>query len=88
MGNLHTTDVMLFGSPEHVRSESLKAIRAAAEGGGFVLSTGDQCGRDTPEANLFAMVEAAREYGKYPFQHELIDGKIAELEEARHGTES
>lgn len=65
MGNLHTTEVMLFGTPAEVKAASRRAIEDAAEGGGFILSTGDQCGRDTPEANIFAMVEAAEEYGRY-----------------------
>jgi uroporphyrinogen decarboxylase len=65
MGNLHTTEVMLRGTPQKVIEESKKAIEAAAEGGGFILSTGDQCGRDTPEENIFAMIETAREYGRY-----------------------
>ena len=43
MGNLHTSNVMLYGSVKYVRRESLKAILVAGEGGGFVLSTGDQC---------------------------------------------
>ncbi len=64
-GNLHTTDLMLRGSVEDVRAASRKAIDDAAEGGGFILSTGDQCGRDTPDANLRAMVETARMYGEY-----------------------
>lgn len=80
MGNLHTTDVMLMGSAADVRRESLKAIRAAGEGGGFILSTGDQCGRDTPDANLFAMVEVAREFGAYPLDAERIDAEIRRLE--------
>jgi uroporphyrinogen decarboxylase len=64
-GNLHTTDVMLKGSVNDVIAASKKAIDDAAAGGGFVLSTGDQCGRDTPDENIFAMVETARTYGKY-----------------------
>lgn len=64
-GNLHTTEVMLRGTPEDVRRASRQAIADAAGGGGFILSTGDQCGRDTPDANLHAMVETARTYGKY-----------------------
>lgn len=64
-GNLHTTDVMLRGTPEDVRRESVRCIDAAAAGGGFVLSTGDQCGRDTLDENILAMVETAREYGVY-----------------------
>lgn len=64
-GNLHTTDTMLRGSVEHVVAESKAAIDAAAEGGRFILSTGDQCGRDTPLANIEAMVATARTYGRY-----------------------
>ena len=33
--------------------------------GRFVLSTGDQCGRDTPEENILAMIETAKNYGEY-----------------------
>ncbi len=60
MGNLHTTDVMLRATVEEVRRAAREAIDAAAEGGGFILSTGDQCGRDTPDENILAMIETAR----------------------------
>ncbi|MCE5198602.1 MAG: uroporphyrinogen decarboxylase family protein [Armatimonadota bacterium] len=65
MGNLHTTEVMLYGTQETVTAASKQAIDDAAEGGGFILSTGDQCGRDTPYENIRAMIEVARTYGKY-----------------------
>jgi uroporphyrinogen-III decarboxylase len=65
MGNLHTTEVMLHGSPGRVRQQALEVMQVAGCGGGFTLSTGDQCGRETPEENIFAMVEAARKYGRY-----------------------
>jgi len=65
MGNVHTTDVMLNGCPVEVKRECRKCIDDAAEGGGFILSTGDQCGRDTPDENIYAMVETARTYGVY-----------------------
>lgn len=64
-GNLHTTEVMLRGSPDDVIAASKKAIDDAAAGGRFILSTGDQCGRDTPDENLRVMIETARTYGKY-----------------------
>ena len=64
-GNLHTTEMMLRGTVEQVRAASRQAIDDAGAGGGFILSTGDQCGRDTPDANIRAMVEVARTYGKY-----------------------
>ncbi len=64
-GNLHTTDIMLRGSTDDVVAAGKKALDDAAEGGGFILSTGDQCGRDTPDENIRAMVETARTYGRY-----------------------
>jgi uroporphyrinogen decarboxylase len=64
-GNLHTTDVMLRGTVDEVIRASKKAIDDAAAGGRYVLSTGDQCGRDTPDENISAMIETARTYGRY-----------------------
>jgi uroporphyrinogen decarboxylase len=65
MGNLHTTDTMLLGSVDQVKAAARKAIHDAGQGGGFILSTGDQCGWSTPDENIFALVETAREYGSY-----------------------
>ena len=64
-GNLHTTRVMLHGSVDDVVAASKQAIDDAGAGGGFVLSTGDQCGCDTPDEHIYAMVETARTYGRY-----------------------
>ena len=64
-GNLHTTRVMLKGGVGGVVAASKKAIDEAASGGRFILSTGDQCGRDTPDANIRAMIDAAEEFGRY-----------------------
>lgn len=61
----NTSEVMLSGTPETVWEASRKAIDDAAYGGGFILSTGDQCGRDTPDDNIRAMIDVARTYGKY-----------------------
>lgn len=64
-GNLHTTKTMLDGTVDEVVAASKKAIDDGGAGGGFILSTGDQCGRDTPDENLRAVVETARTYGQY-----------------------
>lgn len=63
-GNLNTFDFMLNATPAQVETAAKRLIDLCAPGGGFVLSTGDQCGRDTPDANLFKLVEVARTYGK------------------------
>ncbi len=64
-GNLHTTEIMLRGTPEKVEAAARQCLDDAMEGGGFILSTGDQCGRDTPEANIFKLVEVCEKYGRY-----------------------
>ncbi len=63
-GNIQTT-FLFMASPKEVERAAKQCIDAAKEGGGYVLSTGDQVGRDTPDANLFAMIKAGRRYGKY-----------------------
>lgn len=65
MGNLHTTKTMLQGTPQDVEAAAVEALDAAKAGGGFIMSTGDQCGRDTPEENLFRLVEVTRREGRY-----------------------
>lgn len=65
MGNLHTTEVMLRGGYDDVLAASRKAIMDAGADGGFILSTGDQCGRDTPPENIRAMLDAAERWGRY-----------------------
>ncbi|MEW5944790.1 MAG: uroporphyrinogen decarboxylase family protein [bacterium] len=65
MGNLPTTTLMLHGTPDEVEKECIQAIRDAAPGGGFILSTGDQCGRDTPDENILRMIQTAHRFGRY-----------------------
>ena len=64
MGNINTT-FMLQATPQEIEVASRQCIDDAAENGGFILSTGDQCGRDTPYENILKMIEVARTYGRY-----------------------
>jgi uroporphyrinogen decarboxylase len=64
-GNLHTTEVMLRMDPEGVAREARRCLDAAMEGGGYILSTGDQCGRDTPDENIVKLVEVCEREGRY-----------------------
>ena len=64
-GNINTFEFMLRATPEQVEAKAKRLIDDCAADGGFILSTGDQCGRDTPDANLFKLVEVARTYGQY-----------------------
>lgn len=80
MGNLHTVNTMLNGSVELVRLRSLEAIRDAGQNGGFILSTADQCGRDTPLENIAEMNRTVREFGQYPLNMEKIQKEIDYLQ--------
>ena len=55
-----------------------QAMRDAGAGGRFILSTGDQCGRDTPDENLFELLRAAEEFGVY----DPATGRLPKLEGA------
>ena len=63
-GNINTFEFMLRAMPEQVEEKAKRLIDDCATDGGFILSTGDQCGRDTPDANIFKLVEVARTYGR------------------------
>lgn len=64
-GNINTFQFMLTATPDQVAEKAKRLIDDCSPGGGFVLSTGDQCGRDTPDANIFKLVEVAKTYGQY-----------------------
>jgi uroporphyrinogen decarboxylase len=63
-GNINTFTTML-SSPDEVHAVARKCLEDAAAGGGYILSTGDQCGRDTPDENLYKLVEVVEKYGYY-----------------------
>lgn len=63
-GNVNTFQTML-GSTSDVEKEVKWCINAAAYGGGFILSSGDQVPRDTPTENLMCFVKTGRKHGKY-----------------------
>lgn len=64
-GNINTFQFLLNATPDQVEEKAKRLIDDCAPGGGFILSTGDQCSRDTPDANLFKLSEVARTYGRY-----------------------
>jgi uroporphyrinogen decarboxylase len=68
MGNVPTVEVLLKGTPSDVEKASRKCIRNAGSGGGFILSSECEVPADTPSTNIKAMVESAREYGRYPIE--------------------
>jgi uroporphyrinogen-III decarboxylase len=62
-GNVPTS-IMVTGGPKEVKEYCRKIIEICAPGGGFILSGGAHVDKGNPE-NLRAMMEAAKEYGRY-----------------------
>lgn len=59
-------DTLVRGSREDVRKEVEYAIKYAAPGGGLVITSGNTIMVGTKYENYMAMLENAREKGKYP----------------------
>jgi len=62
-GNIHTVETLIRGTPEDVRREVREVCEAFAGTNRVIVGTGDQVGRETPEENLWAMIEEARACG-------------------------
>ena len=62
MGNVHPIDTLWNGSADAVKKESLVCIEKAGKDGKFILAGGCEVPRDTPVANIKAMVDAAKSY--------------------------
>jgi uroporphyrinogen-III decarboxylase len=72
-GNLLTSGKLLYGTPEEVEQEVIETLRVAGKGGGFILSSGDQVGGNTPLENLQAMIDTGSKYGRYDDEGNLPD---------------
>ena len=60
-GNVHTVETLIRGTPDDVRREVAEVKSAFAGSSRYIIGTGDQVGRETPEENLAAMIAAARQ---------------------------
>jgi len=59
-GNVHTVQALAFGTPQVVR-EQVREIKEAFYGTArIIIGTGDQVAGETPEENIFAMIEEGR----------------------------
>jgi hypothetical protein len=64
-GNVHTVETLIRGRPEDVRREVEGILRAwGPDRRRLILGTGDQVGRETPDDNIRAMVQAGRSGGR------------------------
>jgi uroporphyrinogen decarboxylase len=67
MGNI-SVDNLCTKSPEDITEETKRCLRAAAHGGGFILSSSNSWYASAKIENCQAMVETGRKYGRYPLE--------------------
>ncbi|MEM9471441.1 MAG: uroporphyrinogen decarboxylase family protein [Pseudomonadota bacterium] len=65
-GGIDVQETLPWGTVEDVRAEVRQRIWEVGHGGGFLLSSSHRLEHDVPVENTLAMIEEAREYGKYP----------------------
>jgi uroporphyrinogen decarboxylase len=56
----------MIGTVSDVEGEVKKRIGDLGRGGGYILSTANNIGRDIPIKNVFKLYEYAKRFGKYP----------------------
>lgn len=72
-GNVPPVEVMRFGTPYDVLKSGRDCIRKAYDSpNGFTLTSGCQTPMGTSEENLMALMDAARIFGRYPINKELL----------------
>ena len=65
-GGIDIQHVMPFGTPEQVRDEAIKVMRALGPGGGYILAPTHYLLPDVPPENIIALRNTVVEFGKYP----------------------
>jgi len=74
-GNIHPTETMFLGTPSLVEENVKDCLRRAWDSpNGFILAMGCALPIDTPPANIHALVGAARDFGRYPYEPGLFGG--------------
>ena len=62
LGPIDPSDVMANGTPELVIAKCIEALNILAPGGGFILGPGCALPATTPDENIDALIQTAREY--------------------------
>jgi len=64
-GAISIQGTLPFGRPEDVRAEVRERASVLGQGGGYILCTSHNIQADAPAENVFALLRAYREYGRY-----------------------
>ena len=65
LGNLDQVDFLKRATPQAVAARTRELVRAGKPGGRYIFSTSDYLEIGTPRENVVAMIEAAKDEGRY-----------------------
>jgi len=65
-GNVDCAMTLVTGTPEEVYEETRAKLVGCAPGGGYILSSSNSIHAGVPARNYRAMLDAWRDYGRYP----------------------
>jgi len=66
MGNVSCAATLSWGTTEEVRQETREVIKKGGKGGGLIVMSSNTIHSGVKPENYVAMIEAIKEYGKYP----------------------
>lgn len=73
LGNIRPTATMVMGSPDDVRANVCECLlKGAGTPKGYILGMGCALPINTPADNVHALIKAARQFGRWPLDMELI----------------
>ena len=73
-GNVPPVEVMRLGTPYDVLRSAKECIRKGFDSPkGYTLTSGCQMPVGTPEENMQALMDAARIFGRYPINKDLLE---------------
>ena len=64
-GNIHTVETLIRGGRADIAREVQELVTAFAGEPRLIIGTGDQVGDDTPDENIWAMIEIAKRLGEH-----------------------
>ena len=73
VGNLDCTDLLPNATPEEVEDAVKETIAKGAPGGGYILASSNSIHPAVRPENYRAMVEAARRWGEYPLDSQMVE---------------
>jgi len=68
IGNIDNKVVLVRGTVDEVIAQTKECLQIAGPGGSYILASDHSLHDDIPNENVFAMIETAKRYGKYPIK--------------------